>query len=487
MTAVLILLACQGVLGAIDTLWHHEATARLPSSPTARQELVLHGLREAIYAVVFLTLPWWRWEGWLAGVLAMLLAIEIVITLQDFLLEDRTRRLPPSERVLHTVMAIGYGALLALLAPVLLNWAGRPTGLAFESHGVLSWICTALGLGVLAWTVRDLAAGVRPAEGGVRPAAASGRTVLVTGATGFIGAPLTARLLARGDRVVVLARDDVAARLRWPDATVVRSLAELPSDMRIEAIVNLAGAPVVAGPWTQARRRVLLAGRIETTRAVNALTARLERRPAVIVGASAVGFYGDRGEEPLDEAAPAGRGFMADLVRLWEAEQSRVDGVRVCRLRLGMVFDWSGGPLPSLALPARLGAGAVLGSGRQFAPWIHLEDALRLIETALVDARYVGPINAVAPEQVTQAELTRALAWRLRRPCWARIPAWPLRLMLGEMSDLFLAGQRVEPDRLRALGFRWSRPLLADALEPAEPGRAGGLSLTSSADHGVAA
>lgn len=467
MNAVLILLACQGILGAIDTLWHHEATARLTSSPTARQELVLHGLREAIYAVIFLTLPWLRWEGWLAGVLALLLAIEIVITLQDFLLEDRTRRLPPSERALHTVMAIGYGALLALLAPVLLDWAARPTAMTFEAHGILSWTCTALGLGVLVWTVRDLVAGARPAEGGARATTPSGRTVLITGATGFIGGPLAARLIARGDRLIVLARDDIAARLRWPEAMVVRSLAEVPPEMRIDAVVNLAGGPVVAGPWTQARRRALLASRIEVTRAVNALVARLERKPAVLVGASAVGFYGDRHDEALTETSPAGRGFMADLVRQWEAEQARAAGVRTCSLRLGMVLDWSGGPLPMLALPARLGGAAILGGGRQWAPWIHLDDALRLIEMALSDARYAGPINAVAPEQVTQAELTRALAWRFRMPCWVRVPAWPLRLMLGEMSDLFLAGQRVEPDRLRALGFRWSRPLLIDALDTA--------------------
>lgn len=481
MTAVLILLVCQGILGAIDTLWHHEGVAKLPSSPTARPELLLHGAREGIYAVVFLTLPWLRWEGWLAWTLAALLAVEIVITLQDFLLEDRTRRLPPSERVLHTVMAIGFGALVAALWPILTAWAARPTGFALESHGALSWIATALGLGVLAWTVRDLAAAARPAEPGLRPETASGRTVVVTGATGFIGAPLMQRLLARGDRVIALARDDIAARLRWPGAMVVRSLSEIPAEMRIDGVVNLAGAPVVAGPWTQARRRALLASRIDTTRAVNALVERLERKPFAVVGASAVGVYGDRRDEPLSDTAAAGTGFMADLVRLWEAEQAKASGVRVCHLRLGMVFDWSGGPLAMLALPARFGGAVVLGGGRQWAPWIHLDDALRLIETALTDSRYAGPINAVAPDLVTQSELTRALAWRFRTPQWLGVPAWPLRLMLGEMSDLFLAGQRVEPDRLRALGFRWSRPTLPDLFEgPAAVGEpAHGISLAA--------
>lgn len=464
MTTVLILLCVQGVLGAIDTLWHHEGTARLPSSPTARQELVLHGLREGVYAVIFLTLPWLRWEGLAAWALAALLAVEIIITLQDFLLEDRTRRLPPTERVLHTVMAIGYGALLALLVPVLAEWAARPTGFVFESHGWLSWATTALGVGVLAWTVRDLAAGTRAAEHAAPAGAASGRTVLVTGATGFIGAPLMDRLIARGDRVVALVRNDVAARLRWPRVMIVRSLGEIPGDMRIDAIVNLAGAPVAAGLWTEKRRRTLLASRIDTTRALNALIERLERKPTTMIHAWAVGVYGDRGDERLDDGARPGSGFMAELVRLWEAEQGRAPAGRVCSLRFGMVFDRDGGPLALLALPARFGVAAVLGGGRQWAPWIHLQDALRLIETALADTRYRGPINAVAPDLVTQGELTRALAWTFRTPQWLRVPAWPLRLMLGEMSDLFLAGQRVEPDRLRGLGFTWTRPTLPDAL-----------------------
>lgn len=470
MTAVLILLICQGVLGAIDTLWHHEATARLPASPTARPELVLHGLREAIYAVIFLTLPWVRWEGWLAWVLAALLAVEIIITLQDFLLEDRTRRLPPTERVLHTVMAVGFGVLLALLAPLLVDWTARPTAFVPESHGFLSWIATALGLGVLVWTVRDLAAGTRAPDHAAPAGEPSGRTVLVTGATGFIGAALMDRLIARGDRVVALVRDDIAARLRWPRRVLfVRSLSEIPAEMRIDAVVNLAGAPVAAGPWTAGRRRLLLGSRVDTTRAVGALLDRLERRPGMVINASATGVYGDRGEEALDETSPAGNGFMADLVRLWEVEQARLatGGTRVCSLRFGMVFDDGGGPLALLALPARFGAAAILGGGRQWTPWIHLDDAVRLVETALRDARYNGPINAVAPDLVTQGELTRALAFRFGTPQWLRVPAWPLRLSLGEMSDLFLAGQRVEPTRLKALGFQWTRPTLPDVFEPA--------------------
>ena len=473
MEIVLVVLIVQGLLGAADTLWHHELTARLPSSPTAREELALHALREAIYAVVFLTLPWLRWDGALAVLLGLLFAAELVITLKDFLVEDRSRRLPPSERVLHTVMAVSLGLLLATLAPVLIQGFAQPTGFTTQSHGLLSWVATVLGLGVLAWAVRDgLAATRRIAEPVRESAAPSGRTVLITGATGFIGGPLVDRLTARGDRVLVLVRDDLAARLRWPaPVTVLRSLDDLPAETRIDAIVNLAGGPVVAGPWTQGRRKSLLASRLVTTGQVLSLIERLERCPAVLINASAVGFYGDRGVEVLADDAAAGTGFMAELCGRWEAEAVKAEalGLRVCRMRLGMVFDWSGGPLPMLAMPARFGGAAILGHGRQWAPWIHLQDVLGLIQTAIADSRYAGPINAVAPDLVTQEAMTRALARRFAMPCWLRVPAWPLKLALGEMSDLFLASQKVEPKTLAILGFNFVHPTLESALQAPLP------------------
>jgi hypothetical protein len=243
--------------------------------------------------------------------------------------------------------------------------------------------------------------------------------------------------------------------------------------------VNLAGAPVAAGPWTAVRKRVLLGGRLGVTRSVVQLIERLEQRPAVLVSASATGFYGDRGDRTLDERSGPAPGFMSELCRVWEAEASSAErlGVRVCRLRIGIVLDWGGGILPMLALPARLGLGAVTGGGGQWAPWIALPDVIRMIDVAMADARWSGPVNAVAPDPVTQGELTRAIAYVLRRPQWLRAPAWPLRVALGEMSDLLLASQLVEPARAEALGFRWSRPTLPDALErpktPLTPAKAG--------------
>src|SRR5580658_1493869 len=181
MTPVLILILVQAALGATDNLVHHELEAALPQRPGARLELTLHAAREAIYAVLFLGLAWLEWRGAFAFALAGLLGLEIVITLKDFLVEDETRRLPPFERVLHTVLAIGYGAILAMLAPVLITWASAPTGFVAAGHGLISWVMTLAGVGVGAWSVRNALA-VRDlgrGEGAISTAAAGG-TVLVT-------------------------------------------------------------------------------------------------------------------------------------------------------------------------------------------------------------------------------------------------------------------------------------------------------------------
>jgi hypothetical protein len=468
MTAVLILILVQAVLRATDNLVHHELQAALPSRPGARPELALHAAREAIYAVLFAGLAWLEWRGLWAFALAALLLAEIAITLKDFLVEDVTRRLPPFERVLHAVLAIGYGAVLALLAPTLIGWAALPSALVATSHGAISWILTLAALGVGAWSVRDWIAVVSLAHDGapISTATAEG-TVLVTGATGFIGRRLTAALLAQQRRVIVLTRDRVAARAQFGLAPlIVERLDELPDELEVDAIVNLAGASVAGGLWTAARRRVLMASRIETTRRLVAFAARLRRAPGVLVNGSAVGLYGDGGQMLLDEREAAGAGFMAELCAAWEAEAARMTalGLRVCVLRLGLVLDWSGGILPMLALSARLGLGARIGDGRQWAPWIHRDDAVRMILAAIDDPAWRGPVNAVAPDLVTQGQMTRRLAADVHRPQFLAAPAWSLRVALGEFSDLFLASQRAIPHAALDCGFVFTRPTLERAF-----------------------
>ncbi len=487
MNAVFAILAVQALLGGFDNLWHHELHARLPQRASARRELALHAAREAIYGVVFVGLAWAEWHGALALALAALLLAEVVITLADFLEEDRSRKLPPFERVLHTLLAVLYGLFLATLAPRLVAWAGAPTGFAWTPHGAVSWAFSACGAGVIAWSVRNAAAvlrlgradspsGVQGRAGGRECAVTAPNhlivpAVLVTGATGFIGRTLVAQLRGDGTRVIALARDVTQARAEFgPDVWVVDTLDAVPPETRIDAIVNLAGARVLGLPWTAARRALLRDSRVRVTAGVVELMRRLEQRPRVLVSASAVGFYGaspGASFEPLDEQSPPRPGqFQSDLCVAIEHEARRAEalGVRVVRLRFGVVLGRGDGAYPMLALSARLGLGAVLASGRQPAPWIHLDDAVALIRFALAEPGLSGAVNAVAPETRPQADFARALAASFGRRVRLRVPGAPMRRLLGEMSELLLEGQNAVPKAALEAGFRFRHPALAEAL-----------------------
>jgi uncharacterized protein len=497
-TLAFSILTAQALLGAFDNLWHHELEARLPSRVSARRELALHSVREALYGVLFMALAWGEWHGAFALGLAAILAVEVVVTLADFIEEDMTRRLPKLERVLHTVLAVSHGGFVVALAPTLVDWAAWPTAVLPVNHGALSWFFTLGGVAVLAWSVRNAVAAVRLSREARRAAAvaadapspapaAGGDAVLVTGGTGFIGTALVRQLLAEDRRVVLLTRDArQAAAAFGPRVVAVEGLDAIPAETRIGAVVNLAGAPILGGPWTAARRRVLLGSRVATTRAVVALIARLEREPAVLVNASAIGFYGARAlEEALaEDAAPRPGEFQSDLCAAWEAEafRARDVGVRVVALRFGLVLGHGGGPFPPLAAAARLGLAATLGDGRQPAPWVHLDDAVGLVRFAMAEPSLDGAVNAVAPEAVAQGGFAAATARVAGRPSWLRVPAAPLRAALGEMAELLLAGQRAVPARALAARYHLRFPTLHGALTdlmrpaaaptPLGPGRA---------------
>jgi uncharacterized protein (TIGR01777 family) len=251
---------------------------------------------------------------------------------------------------------------------------------------------------------------------------------------------------------------------------VVDTLDAIPSETTIDAVVNLAGARVLGMPWTQARRRQLLASRVDTTVAVVRLIRRLQKAPRVLVSASAVGFYGaspNASMEPLEETAPPRPGeFQSDLCVAIEHEARRAEalGVRVVRMRFGVVLGHGGGAYPLQALSARLGLGAVLGSGRQPAPWIHLADAVGLVRFALAHNAMHGAVNAVAPGGVTQTGFAQALAASFGQRASLSMPAWPLRAVLGEMSTLLLDGQNVVPRAALAHGYVFAHPELGGAL-----------------------
>jgi hypothetical protein len=294
--------------------------------------------------------------------------------------------------------------------------------------------------------------------------------VVVSGASGLVGSALVKALCGRGERVRALTRDP--ARLR-PDAGVEAfrwNGLDVPTTALAGAgaVVHLAGEPIFGGLPSAARRERMRASRVDSTRRLADALARLpaSERPAALVCASAVGYYGDRGEELLDESAAPGAGFLARLCVDWEAAAAAAEGAGLRRvsLRFGLVLSRRGGALALLAPIFRLGLGGRLGSGRQWMPWIHLDDAVGLALRALDDDALRGALNAVAPEAVRNLDFTRALARALRRPAPLPVPALPVRLALGEVAGELLGSRRVTPARARAAGYPFEQPELAAAL-----------------------
>jgi uncharacterized protein (TIGR01777 family) len=472
MSAALVVLAVQGLLGALDNLLHHELEARLPSRRGARRELLLHACREAIYGLLFVALAWTQWEGALAWVIVGLLGVEVVITILDFLEEDRTRSLPPFERVLHTVLAVSYGTFLATFAPEIIAWASRPTAITFADHGLLSVILTAYAGPVLIWSARNaLAARAlrRRISYAVRSRGRthSGRTVLVTGATGFLGRGVVRALLAEGAHVIVLTRDMRAARSDLgPSVLALDRLDALPHTTIIDGVVNLAGAPILGGLWTARRKRTLLNSRLDVTWHVIRLIDRLERKPEVLVNASAIGYYGVRDDTPLDEEAALGRGFQADLCHAWEeaAMSATALGVRTVALRFGLVFGRDGGVAPILLRAAALGLGARIGTGRQIVSWVHYHDAVSMIMFAMNTPALTGVVNATSPSSLTQGELAARMSEGFSGRVRLVVPSILLRWVLGELAELVVDGQNAKPVKALAAGFHFRYPDFGAAL-----------------------
>jgi len=305
--------------------------------------------------------------------------------------------------------------------------------------------------------------------------AALARQVLVTGATGLVGSRLVRVLVAAGTPVRVLSRDAARAQARLAaGGGAVAAFAwdgTTPPPASLEgagAVVHLAGEPVFGGLLTAARRAAIRDSRVRSTeKLVDAIGALAPAaRPEALICASAVGYYGDRGDEALPEEAGPGEGFLAEVCVAWEraAERAAALGLRVVTLRIGIVLARDGGALPTMALPIRFGVGGPFGTGRQFVPWIHVDDLVAMIAAALADPRWRGPVNAVAPEPVRNSELTKAIAAHLRRPAFLRVPAFAARLALGDIASEVLGSRRTVAAKALALGFTFAHRDLAGAL-----------------------
>lgn len=296
--------------------------------------------------------------------------------------------------------------------------------------------------------------------------------IAITGATGFVGRRLAEALVARGDSVVAFTRDPARARptfspgvdtVAW-DPTDVPGLAVALAGC--DAVVHLAGEPVLGRRWTSAQKQRIRESRVAGTRALVDALESDAARPSVLVSASAVGYYGDRGAETLDESATSGDDFLAGVCREWEERARRAFrlGIRTVIVRIGIVLGEGGGALETMLPPFKLGIGGPIGHGRQYMSWIHVDDLVAMLRFAIDTPALEGVVNATAPEPVTNRVFSKVLGRVLHRPAVLPVPPLALKLALGGVSEVLVGGQRVLPKRALAAGFRFAHPDLRAAL-----------------------
>ena len=290
---------------------------------------------------------------------------------------------------------------------------------------------------------------------------------LITGGTGFIGRALVNSLLKEGHKVTVLSRTpDSVNKIIGNKLTTLSNLDQLNSEHSFQVIINLAGAPIFDNHWSETRKKVIRDSRIKLTEQLLAYIERAGVKPELLISGSAIGYYGDQGNSVLNEASPVHPDFSQRLCADWEstAQQAERFGVRVCLIRTGLVLAYDGGLLQRMLRPFNLGLGGTLGNGQQWMSWIHRDDWISIAKTMINNQTMQGAYNATAPHPVTNSAFTKILAQHLKRPALLPLPAWLLKLLLGERSDLVLASQRVLPERLLAEGFSFQYPELLSAL-----------------------
>ena len=291
--------------------------------------------------------------------------------------------------------------------------------------------------------------------------------VLITGGTGFIGSALTRSLNGQGCEVTVLSRNpESVEKICGSGIKALNNLNQINPEDTYQVIANLAGAPIFDARWSDARKQIIRDSRINLTKQLVECIARMTVKPELLISGSAIGYYGDQGDTVLTEQSASHQDFSQQLCADWENEAKKVEqfGVRVCLIRTGLVLAGGGGLLQRMLLPFRLGLGGQLGNGKQWMSWIHRQDWIAIALQMMADSSMQGVYNATAPNPVTNSEFTRTLAHCLKRPALLPVPAWLLKILLGEMSELVLGSQRVMPERLLAQGFRFQYTDLSSAL-----------------------
>lgn len=290
--------------------------------------------------------------------------------------------------------------------------------------------------------------------------------ILVVGASGLVGTALVPRLTSEGHEVLRLTR---SAPRDAQDISWNPEQGELPPARLegVDAVIHLAGENIAGARWTDAVKARIRSSRVTGTKLLSETLSRLQRPPQVLICASAIGYYGDRGQESLTEESAPGTGYLAEVCREWEAacEPARQAGIRVVNLRIGVVLSPRGGALQKMLTPFKLGGGGVIGSGKQYWSWIALEDVVGVIQHCLKHKELAGPVNATAPNPSTNYEFTKTLGAVLKRPTIFPVPAFAARLALGQMAnDLLLASSRVLPKQLQHSGYQFRCPTLEEAL-----------------------
>jgi uncharacterized protein (TIGR01777 family) len=294
--------------------------------------------------------------------------------------------------------------------------------------------------------------------------------VVVSGSTGFVGTALIEALKKQGHSPVRLVRPGTSSKIAGEQAVEWDPRAgrfDAAAAEGADALVHLAGASIAEGRWNAERKQLLRTSRIDATRHLMGTLAKLQRPPRVVVAASAIGYYGNRGDESLMEGSAPGKDFLAGLCREWEAETARAFefGARVVNVRFGIILAAHGGALPRMALPFKFGAGGRLGNGRQWMSWVTLHEVISIIQFSLANPALSGPVNVVSPNPVRNQDFTHILANTLHRPTLFPAPAFALRLALGEMADaLLLSSQKVMPSKLVENGYKFLQADLAGAL-----------------------
>lgn len=290
---------------------------------------------------------------------------------------------------------------------------------------------------------------------------------LITGGTGLIGSALCRRLVADHNQITVLSRNPSSVEQKCGRGIkAIRSLNEINDESKIDVVINLAGEPIADKLWTKKRKTVLEQSRITTTKNVVDWIAQRKLKPECLISGSAVGWYGDGGDRPINEQSQFHQEYTHSLCEAWEQHAIRAgqNGIRVCIVRTGLVLAPNGGFLKKMLLPFKMGFGGRLGNGQQYMPWIHIDDMVSLLIFLVENEQLKGVFNACSPLPVTNAEFTETLAHSLHRPAFFHLPASFLKLMLGEMSRLLLTGQRALPTKLDANGFKFHYTHLDSAL-----------------------